>query len=83
MMPTENRAKVNSPAIGRSASAAWAEVWMFVMPCAFTIGDEAIHCILDAMYAKAPYTVLRRAMHIHPTIAEFIPSILDDLTPLR
>jgi pyruvate/2-oxoglutarate dehydrogenase complex dihydrolipoamide dehydrogenase (E3) component len=48
-----------------------------------TSGDEAIHCILDAMYAKAPYTVLRHAMHIHPTIAEFIPSILDDLTPLR
>jgi pyruvate/2-oxoglutarate dehydrogenase complex dihydrolipoamide dehydrogenase (E3) component len=47
-----------------------------------TSGDEAIHCILDAMYAKAPYTVLKRAMHIHPTVAEFIPSILDDLTPL-
>lgn len=47
-----------------------------------TSGDEAIHCILDAMYAKAPYTVLKRAMHIHPTIAEFIPSILDDLRPL-
>lgn len=45
-------------------------------------GDEAIHCVLDAMYAKAPYTVLQRAMHIHPTVAEFIPVILGDLTPL-
>ena len=45
-------------------------------------GDEAIHCVLDAMYAKAPYTVLQRAMHIHPTVAEFIPTILGDLTPL-
>ena len=45
-------------------------------------GDEAIHCILDAMYAKAPYTVLQRAMHIHPTVAEFIPTILGDLAPL-
>ena len=48
-----------------------------------TSGDEAIHCILDKMYAKAPYTVLERAMHIHPTVAEFIPSILEDLTPLQ
>jgi len=47
-----------------------------------TSGDEAIHCILDAMYAKASYTVLQRAMHIHPTVAEFIPTILEDLTPL-
>jgi pyruvate/2-oxoglutarate dehydrogenase complex dihydrolipoamide dehydrogenase (E3) component len=42
-------------------------------------GDEAIHCVLDTMYAKAPYTVLRRSMHIHPTIAEFIATILDDV----
>ncbi len=45
-------------------------------------GDEVIHCVLDVMYAKAPYTVLTRAMHIHPTVAEFIPVILDDLVPL-
>ena len=45
-------------------------------------GDEAIHCVLDAMYAKAPYTVLQRAMHIHPTVAEFIPTMLSDLAPL-
>jgi pyruvate/2-oxoglutarate dehydrogenase complex dihydrolipoamide dehydrogenase (E3) component len=47
-----------------------------------TSGDEAIHCVLDAMYAKAPYTVLQRAMHIHPTVSEFIPTILSDLAPL-
>ena len=47
-----------------------------------TSGDEAIHCVLDTMYAKAPYTVLQRAMHIHPTVAEFIPTILGDLAPL-
>jgi pyruvate/2-oxoglutarate dehydrogenase complex dihydrolipoamide dehydrogenase (E3) component len=44
-------------------------------------GDEVIHCILDVMYAKAPYTVLHRAMHIHPTISEFIPTMLEDLAP--
>src|SRR6266851_2547630 len=47
-----------------------------------TSGDEAIHCVLDAMYAKAPYTVLQRAVHIHPTVAEFIPTLLGDLAPL-
>jgi pyruvate/2-oxoglutarate dehydrogenase complex dihydrolipoamide dehydrogenase (E3) component len=47
-----------------------------------TSGDEAVHCVLDAMYAKAPYTLLKRAMHIHPTVAEFIPAMLDDLVPL-
>jgi pyruvate/2-oxoglutarate dehydrogenase complex dihydrolipoamide dehydrogenase (E3) component len=44
-----------------------------------TGGDEAVHCVLDLMYARAPYTLLQRAMHIHPTVAEFIPSLLDDL----
>jgi len=38
--------------------------------------------VLDTMYAKAPYTVLQRAMHIHPTVAEFIPTMLGDLSPL-
>jgi pyruvate/2-oxoglutarate dehydrogenase complex dihydrolipoamide dehydrogenase (E3) component len=47
-----------------------------------TAGDEVIHCVLDVMYAKAPYTVMQRAMHIHPTVAEFIPSMLGDLAPL-
>jgi pyruvate/2-oxoglutarate dehydrogenase complex dihydrolipoamide dehydrogenase (E3) component len=45
-------------------------------------GDEAIHCILDVMYAKAPYPVLQRAVHIHPTVSEFIPTMLGDLRPL-
>jgi pyruvate/2-oxoglutarate dehydrogenase complex dihydrolipoamide dehydrogenase (E3) component len=48
-----------------------------------TSGDEAIHCVLDTMYAKAPYTVLQRAMHIHPTVSEFIPTIWGDLAPLQ
>ena len=46
-------------------------------------GDEVIHCILDLMYAKAPYTVMQRAMHIHPTVSEFIPTMLGDLRPLQ
>ncbi len=44
--------------------------------------DEVIHSILDVMYAKAPYTVIQRAMHIHPTVTELIPTLLGDLKPL-
>jgi pyruvate/2-oxoglutarate dehydrogenase complex dihydrolipoamide dehydrogenase (E3) component len=46
-------------------------------------GDEVIHCILDLMYAKAPYTVMQRAMHIHPTVSEFIPAMMSELKPLQ
>jgi Pyruvate/2-oxoglutarate dehydrogenase complex, dihydrolipoamide dehydrogenase (E3) component, and related enzymes len=47
-----------------------------------TGGDEVIHSILDVMYAKAPYTVVQRAMHIHPTVSELIPTTLGELKPL-
>jgi len=47
-----------------------------------TGGDEVIHSILDVMYARAPYTVIRRAMHIHPTVSELIPTMLGELEPL-
>jgi pyruvate/2-oxoglutarate dehydrogenase complex dihydrolipoamide dehydrogenase (E3) component len=46
-----------------------------------TGGDEAIHSILDVMYARAPYTVIQRAMHIHPTVSELIPTMLGELQP--
>ena len=45
-------------------------------------GDEAIHSVLDIMYAKAPYTVIQRAVHIHPTVSELIPTILGELQPV-
>lgn len=45
-------------------------------------GDEAIHCVLDAMYARQPYTVISRAVHIHPTVAELIPTVLQGMVPL-
>ena len=48
-----------------------------------TGGDEAIHCILDVMYAKAPYTTIQRAVHIHPTVSELIPTMLGELQPLQ
>ncbi|HTC93399.1 MAG TPA: FAD-containing oxidoreductase [Terriglobales bacterium] len=47
-----------------------------------TGGDEVIHCILDVMYAKAPYSVIQRAVHIHPTVSELVPTMLGELKPL-
>jgi pyruvate/2-oxoglutarate dehydrogenase complex dihydrolipoamide dehydrogenase (E3) component len=44
-------------------------------------GDEAIHCIVDAIAGGLPYTVLRDTMHIHPTVSELIPTLLTDLDP--
>jgi pyruvate/2-oxoglutarate dehydrogenase complex dihydrolipoamide dehydrogenase (E3) component len=46
-------------------------------------GDEAIHAILDVMSAKAPYTTLARTMHIHPTVCELIPTMLQEMSPLQ
>ena len=46
-------------------------------------GDEVIHSILDIMYAKKPFTAIQRAMHIHPTVSELIPTVLGDLKPLE
>lgn len=46
-------------------------------------GDEIIHSILDVMTANLPYTAISRTMHIHPTVSELVPTMLQDLTPLQ
>jgi pyruvate/2-oxoglutarate dehydrogenase complex dihydrolipoamide dehydrogenase (E3) component len=46
-------------------------------------GDEVVHSVLDVMYAKAPYTVIQRAMHIHPTVSELVSTMLGQLKPLQ
>ena len=45
-------------------------------------GDEAIHAVLDMMYAGGSIETLRRAVHIHPTVSELLPTIAGDLSPL-
>jgi pyruvate/2-oxoglutarate dehydrogenase complex dihydrolipoamide dehydrogenase (E3) component len=45
--------------------------------------DEAVHCIIDVMAAGQPYTAISRTVHIHPTVAELIPTVLGDLKPLQ
>src|SRR5262245_34098495 len=45
-------------------------------------GDEIVHSLLDVMYAKKPYTTISRAVHIHPTVTELVPTLLQGLKPL-
>ena len=45
-------------------------------------GDEVVHTIADLMYARAPYTLMQRAVHVHPTVAELLPTLLGSLEPL-
>jgi pyruvate/2-oxoglutarate dehydrogenase complex dihydrolipoamide dehydrogenase (E3) component len=47
-----------------------------------TGGDEAIHGILDAMNARIPFTGLQRAVPIHPTVSELIPTLLSEMKPV-
>jgi pyruvate/2-oxoglutarate dehydrogenase complex dihydrolipoamide dehydrogenase (E3) component len=46
-------------------------------------GDEVVHSILDVMSAKAPYDTLSRTMHIHPTVSELVPTMLQGMKPLQ
>lgn len=46
-------------------------------------GDEVVHSVLDLMAAKAPYTIMQRAVHIHPTVSELLPTVLGALRPLQ
>jgi pyruvate/2-oxoglutarate dehydrogenase complex dihydrolipoamide dehydrogenase (E3) component len=45
-------------------------------------GDEVVHGLLDVMSAKQPYTVISRAVHIHPTVSELVPTLLQQLKPM-
>ena len=46
-------------------------------------GDEVVHTLLAVMYAEAPYTVISREVPIHPTVAELLPTVLQNLEPLQ
>ena len=45
-------------------------------------GDEVVHALLDVMAAARPYSTIARAMHIHPTVSELVPTLLQQLRPL-
>lgn len=46
-------------------------------------GDEVIHCVLDTMSAGAPFTTMTHTVHIHPTVSELVPTMLEEMTPLQ
>jgi pyruvate/2-oxoglutarate dehydrogenase complex dihydrolipoamide dehydrogenase (E3) component len=59
-----------------------AETQQFLGASIFGVeGDEAVHCIADLMYARAPYTLLQRAVHIHPTVSELLPTVAGMMKP--
>ncbi len=61
-----------------------ADTKLILGACFFGIeADEAIHCVTDVMYAQKPYTTITHAVHIHPTVSELIPTVLEDLKPLE
>ncbi|WP_210240231.1 mercuric reductase [Amaricoccus solimangrovi] len=45
-------------------------------------GDEAVHAIIDLIYARAPVETIARAVHIHPTVSELLPTVFQELRPL-
>ena len=45
-------------------------------------GDEIVHSLVDVMAADASYKIIERAVHVHPTVSELIPTLLGNLVPL-
>jgi pyruvate/2-oxoglutarate dehydrogenase complex dihydrolipoamide dehydrogenase (E3) component len=61
-----------------------ADTKLILGACFFGIeADEAIHCVTDVMYAQKPYTTITHAVHIHPTVSELVPTVLEHLKPLK
>ena len=82
-MTRVNRAVEKGESLGFMKALVDAESKMILGASLLGVGcDEAIHCLLDVMYAKAPYTTISRAVHIHPTVSELIPTLLQSLQPL-
>jgi len=87
------RAKMPMERVGRAREAAETQGFMKVLVDADSQrimgaailgmnGDEVVHSLLDLMAADMPYTVISRAMHIHPTVSELLPTLLQKLKPV-
>ena len=84
-MPMEKvaRAQERSETAGLMKLLVDAESGEFLGAALLGVGcDEVVHLLVDMMAAKAPYQTVRDAVHIHPTVSELIPTLLEDLTPL-
>nr|WP_294929472.1 mercuric reductase [uncultured Flavobacterium sp.] len=79
-MTKVNRAKEKAETEGFMEAVIDAKTNLFLGACILGVGgDEIINGITNLMYAKKPYTVLRDSIHIHPTVSELIPTMLQDL----
>ncbi len=87
------RAVMPMQRVGRAREAAETQGFMKVLVDADTLrimgatvlglnGDEVVHGLLDIMAADQPYTVISRAVHIHPTVSELVPTLLQQLAPV-
>jgi pyruvate/2-oxoglutarate dehydrogenase complex dihydrolipoamide dehydrogenase (E3) component len=87
------RAKMAMQRVGRAREAGETQGFMKVLVDAETKrllgaailglnGDEVIHSLLDVMAAGQPYTTISRTMHIHPTVSELVPTLLQQLKPM-
>ena len=85
-------AKMLMPRVGRAREAGETQGFMKVLVDADSKellgaailglnGDEIVHSMLDVMYAGKPYTTIQRAVHIHPTVTELVPTLLGNLQP--
>ncbi len=92
MTETEALTKMPMQRVGRAREAGETQGFMKVLVDADTQrimgaailgmnGDEVVHSLLDIMAADLPYTVISRAMHIHPTVSELLPTLLQQLKP--
>jgi pyruvate/2-oxoglutarate dehydrogenase complex dihydrolipoamide dehydrogenase (E3) component len=88
------RAKMPMRRVGRAREAGETQGFMKVVVDAGTQrilgaailglnGDEVVHSLLDVMAASQPYTAISRTMHIHPTVSELVPTLLQQLAPLN
>jgi pyruvate/2-oxoglutarate dehydrogenase complex dihydrolipoamide dehydrogenase (E3) component len=83
-MSRVNRAVEKGESLGFMKVLVDAESRQILGASLFGVGcDDAIHCLLDVMYAKAPFTTISRSVHIHPTVSELIPTLLQSLKPLQ
>lgn len=48
-----------------------------------TGADEAVHSLIDVIYARTPYTDFQRHVRIHPTVSELLPTVLNELVALQ
>lgn len=87
------RAKMPMQRVGRAREAGETQGFMKVMVDAPSgrllgaailglTGDEVVHSLLDVMAAGQPCSAISRTVHIHPTVTELVPTLLQQLEPL-